>query len=175
VQNITWDCIGLTHHLIIVLRQKGTDVALIDKNVNPDLGAYSWTVGQCIQGQVNAGAQYRIILKEKQTMVADKSDGSFTILPSLTLNSPNGGENWQAGTTQNITWDACLFSGDLIKIVLLKTNGTAILEIAHNLDPTAGIFSWDIPSGLPARDYLVKIKVKNKAISDTSDSAFSVH
>jgi hypothetical protein len=175
VQNITWDCVGLTHNLIIVLRQNGTDVALIDKNINPDLGTYSWTVGDCIQGIVTAGTKSRIIVKEKQTTVADKSDGSFTILPSLTITSPDGGENWPVGTTQNITWDAYLIPGDLIKIVLLKTNGTTILGIANNLDPTTGIFAWDIPSELPARDYLIKIKVKNKAIADVSDSAFSLH
>jgi hypothetical protein len=36
--------------------------------------------------------------------VEDISDSSFAI-GQLTVLTPNGGEFWQAGTTQAITWD----------------------------------------------------------------------
>ena len=39
--------------------------------------------------------------------------------PTITVTSPNGGENWQAESTQNITWDSTSPSGEVL-VSLLK-------------------------------------------------------
>lgn len=80
-QTITWTAAGLlsTDTLYIILRQSGVNVALIQKNVDPTTGSYTWTVGDCRKGSVTAGTNSRIILKVKGMALKDRSDGAFTI------------------------------------------------------------------------------------------------
>jgi hypothetical protein len=172
-ENITWTSDLLPGELVKIslIKPNGVFLKKIADNFSADLGSHPVFIPASLPER-----DYRIKIEVKGLAAADASDSPFTVSsPSITLTSPIGGENWQAGTTRDITWHAILHPGDLIKIVLLKTNGKAILEIANNLDPTPGTFAWNIPSELPARDYLIKIKVKSKAIADVSDSAFSLY
>jgi hypothetical protein len=156
---------------ISLIKPNGVFLKKIADNVNADLGTHAVFIPASLPER-----DYKIKVDVKGLAATDMSDAPFSVAsPYITVNSPIGGENWQAGTTEDITWGSALLPGDLIKIVLLKTNGTPILEIANSLDPATGTYSWDIPSNLPVRDYLIKIKVKNKNIADTSDSAFSVN
>lgn len=78
-KNITWKCAGLTGTLYIVLRRDETNVALIAKNVNPDLGSYSWNVGDCRKGAVTPGTGHKILIVQQGTTLKDKSDSEFVI------------------------------------------------------------------------------------------------
>ena len=82
-QTITWNSCGLlsTDTLYIILRKGGVNVALIQKNVDPTAGSYTWTVGDCVKGAVTTGSDFRIILKVKGMALSDKSNGDFTISP----------------------------------------------------------------------------------------------
>jgi hypothetical protein len=172
-ENITWTCDMMPGELVKIslIKPNGVFLKKIADNVNADLGTHAVFIPASLPER-----DYKIKVDVKGLAATDMSDAPFSVAsPYITVNSPIGGENWQAGTTEDITWGSALLPGDLIKIVLLKTNGTPILEIANSLDPATGTYSWDIPSNLPVRDYLIKIKVKNKNIADTSDSAFSVN
>lgn len=96
---------------------------------------------------------------------------------SITVVSPNGGENWVPGTTQTIRWT---YAGDVGSTVTIEAiKGAAVLKTLSGV-PTgsggAGSFSLAVPSNTPiGTDYTIRItSTSDPGIVDTSDSAFSV-
>lgn len=93
------------------------------------------------------------------------------------MTSPNGGESWQIGSTQDITWDASGITNNL-KIFLWKDDAE-IGVIANDVDPAAGSYSWVVGNydgGTASADtgYKIKIKEKTRWLSDKSDSDFTL-
>jgi len=91
--------------------------------------------------------------------------------PVLTVLVPNGGEVWELGSTQDITWSSDNLTGN-VKIELVGDETTVITESTED----DGIYEWDIPSDLtPADNYIVRItSVDDEAINDESDGNFSI-
>ncbi|MCX7704695.1 MAG: lectin like domain-containing protein [bacterium] len=96
----------------------------------------------------------------------------------IDLVSPNGGEEWQHGSTQKIEWR---YGGNLkgqIKIELLRneklfyliTSGTSIGK------DSTGCYYWKIPSSIPSsNDYKIRIThTTNSSITDSSSEPFSI-
>ena len=73
--------------------------------------------------------------------MTDESDAPFSIV-KIKLNSPNGGEIWQLGSTQNITWVAKALTNNL-RIVLLK-NGIKVGNIVNSIAPGTGTYTWTV-------------------------------
>jgi hypothetical protein len=105
--------------------------------------------------------------------------GTFSICAtttaSLTLNvtSPNGGENWQAGTTQAITWTS---SSGVTGTVQIQPylNGVAQTNIASSA-PNTGNYSWSIPSNYTSgTTYKIGISAMSGTVSDFSNSNFTI-
>lgn len=68
-----------------------------------------------------------------QTVVYDDSDASFTILAQMvTVLTPNGGESWNGGETQNITWslDASITN---VNIDYSTNSGSSWFSVARNI------------------------------------------
>ncbi|RLI07232.1 hypothetical protein DRO24_03440, partial [Candidatus Bathyarchaeota archaeon] len=76
------------------------DTKVIVSGIAPDSSPYSWTIPDDISGSVRV----KILLVSDPT-VNDISDGDFSIKGNLVLTAPNGGEEWEVETYQNITWD----------------------------------------------------------------------
>ncbi len=97
---------------------------------------------------------------------------------SLTVISPNGGENWKQTSTRNITWNAVGISG-LLKITLWKA-GTLIGVIADNIAPAAGSYAWKAGQLIDGSlvscgpDYKIKIKETGTPKADSSDANFTL-
>ncbi len=105
----------------------------------------------------------------------DISDSSFsiTVTPTITVISPNGGEQWQRGTTQTIMWASS--NVDYVKIQLLK--GTSVnLTITSSTPADNGSYSWTIPaSQAAATNYKIRItSTASSSVTDSSDAAFSI-
>lgn len=108
--------------------------------------------------------------------------GIIGLIPaqSLTLTSPNGGENWPAGSTQNVTWT---YSGipdtAFIKLVLFK-DGNKIGNIVQNVSIRAGSYSWrvgDHEEGAAAAGggYRIRIRDMNGTYPlDESNNPFTI-
>jgi hypothetical protein len=176
VQNITWTTTGTVGLLKITLWQNDAWFGLIADNLDPAQGSYSWTVGQLSEGSALPGLNYRIKIKEIASSLSDSSDTIFSI-DGITVTSPNGGESWQIGSSQTITWNAVGLTG-LVKITLYK-DGVWVGLIADNLDPAAGSFTWIVGqhsegTAAAGSGYTIKIKEKDTLISDTSDLSFSL-
>ncbi len=100
----------------------------------------------------------------------------FTIVeqPSITVVSPNGGENWKRGTTHTISWSRIGNTGTYVKIELLK--GTNVNRIISSSTANDGSYSWYVPTiQTPGIDYKVRITSTNNPIyKDTSNSNFII-
>ncbi len=72
------------------------------------------------------------------------------------MTAPNGGENWQQGTNQTITWDSSGNPGTNVKIELYRDgvlNSTIASSTAND-----GTHPWPVPANLtPGSNYKVKI------------------
>src|SRR5207244_2607874 len=99
-QNITWTSAGT---LADVKLEYSTDnfvtPILITGSTPAAGGSFAWTVPDAISTTVKV----RITFNSDAT-VTPASRASFTIKGSLALTSPNTGEIWIAGSSQNITW-----------------------------------------------------------------------
>lgn len=92
--------------------------------------------------------------------------------PSITVTAPNGGEYWQRGTTQTITWEKVGTMGTNVKIELLK--GPSVSRIANSV-ANNGAYSWKISSKQSIGDYKIRITSISKPVyTDTSDNDFHI-
>ncbi|MCK4764781.1 MAG: hypothetical protein KAW12_21460 [Candidatus Aminicenantes bacterium] len=180
-QNITWDSSAVSGSLKITLWQSDILVGTIATEVNPNTGSYSWTVGQHSGGTAAAGTGYTIKIKEVGTTVVDTSDAPFTIsnsqISSIIVTSPNGGENWVLGSTQNITWNYSNLSANL-KITIWK-DGVVVGTISTDVAPSANFYEWTVGNhsggtAAAGTGYTLKIKEIGTAVADISDAPFTI-
>ncbi|MFE3845746.1 type IV pilin N-terminal domain-containing protein [Thermoplasmatota archaeon] len=106
---------------------------------------------------------------------------SFTIttinLPTITITNPNGGETWQAGTTEIITWSTSSGDGAIQNISLSYStnNGGDWNTISLDTDDD-GLYSWLLPDE-PSVNCLIRGIVYDDTPSsnnDVSDSVFEI-
>ncbi len=110
-------------------------------------GSYLWHVGNLDGGGTAPTGQYRIRVKVVGQQVSDRSDGLFTIaaalVPKITVTSPNGGENWDTGTTHAIAWTASELTAH-VAISLVRGNGDSVGFIVTGLLPDSSPYSWTV-------------------------------
>ncbi|MCD4789482.1 MAG: hypothetical protein K8R37_05730, partial [Bacteroidales bacterium] len=99
-----------------------------------------------------------------------------TILPTVTVNIPNGGEEWTGGETYDIQWTADDDIGVVSDIVYYSIdNGTNWSVIAsHTGNPQT--CEWTVPN-MPSTECLVKVLVcdgGNNTAFDESDDVFTI-
>ena len=99
--------------------------------------------------------------------------------PTLAVTSPNGGENWTAGSIHTVTWKA---TGDTsainYQLVAYSTDGgSTFTTVSSALTPSTRSYSWTLPS---ISSTSVKVRVRALDVStyilasDTSDNYFTI-
>ncbi len=157
--------VGLTYST-----NNGTSWQSIQNSTTND-GRYIWQVPL-----LNSSKCF-IKIKDTNSSTSDRSDNIFTIIDltpkkSLTLISPNGGENLVSGEQFNITWQSV---GDINEVSLLYSldNG-ANWQIIHSSTQNDGQYLWRIPD-TSSRQCLIKISdANNTSIKDVSDDLFAI-
>ncbi len=98
----------------------------------------------------------------------------FAQTRSITVISPNGGETWVKGTTQNIRWTS-MNAGDTVAIDLLKSE-TIYRNIVASFPNSETPYLWTIPLDIPSEsDYKIKITSNQfPSVFDTSDGNFAI-
>ena len=93
----------------------------------------------------------------------------------ITVLSPHGGEDWQTGSTNNITWAYAGTVGNKIMIELLK-NGTVDSVITKAAPINKGSYRWTVPADQTAgTDYKIRItSTANPSFTAMSDNNFTV-
>jgi len=93
--------------------------------------------------------------------------------PSVTVLSPNGGETWEIGSNQTITWNSQNLGTSVVRIFLEKSDVSTELFTSTTND---GHEDWTVPSLGLSNDYKIYIKRVDDlpATADTSDAPFSI-
>jgi len=180
--NITWNSSGVSGNVIIKLLKGGTMLGSIAWNV-PNTGNYSWTINDIAGTPIQPGNDYTVLVRSfNDHSIQDESDADFTINSpsascSINVITPTGGENWQKGTTHNVTWNSSGVTGNII--IKLMKGGTMLGSIAYNIANT-GSYSWTINNIAgnpiaPGSDYKILVRsFDDHSIEDKSDSNFTI-
>ena len=93
--------------------------------------------------------------------------------PEITVISPNGGEDWEIGSSNLITWSSAN-AGNYVKIEMFLS-GSFYATIAPSTY-NGGYYNWSIPAGHdPSSSYKVKITdAGDSSTYDYSDSYFTL-
>ena len=125
------------------------------------------------------GSDYQIrVTSTSNTSYTDTSDAPFAIIPPITVVSPNGGEEWQQGSAQIISWNYIGNPGPTVKIEALR--GDTVLAVISQGTPIGiggtGSFNLTLPINAPlGTDYRIRISSTSNAIyTDTSDAPFKI-
>jgi len=169
LHDITWTSSGITNVKIEYTTNNGTTWTTIIASTAASVASYIWT----IPNVPTTLAKIRIS-DASSTTNNDVSDAVFTIstTSSLSVVSPNGGESFTAGSTQNITWTSTDVAN--IKIEYSINNGTSWGTIIASTPAAAGSYSWTVPNN-PSTKCLIKISdVSTPAIYDQSNTVFTI-
>jgi hypothetical protein len=135
-------------------------------------GSRSWT----IPATPSSTVRVRVIARDAAGNTArDSSSANFSIVdnaaPLVTLNAPNGGENWGRGSAQSITWSASDNVGVTGIDLAYSTDGGANYPnaIASNIANT-GSFAWTVPND-PNNTMRVRVTARDAASHATSDAS----
>jgi hypothetical protein len=174
---ITWQSNNLPGDVKIMLYQGTTHLCNI-KNDTPNTGIYNWTIDTAI----NSGTNYKVKVRALpiELDVDDASDAGFSIseTPTITVTSPNGGENWQQNSTKSITWNATGISNGF-RIDLFKDDAPVGMVVT-NIDSALRSFNWTVgrlsdgsysPVG---SGYKIKVKEVGNPLGDKSNASFSI-
>ncbi len=174
-QTISWAYTGNPGSSVKIELYKGSSLnRTITLSTPLARGSYAWT----IPSDVSYGTDYLIKITSTSSSTSDMSDGYFTINAApafITVVSPNGGQNWQAGSTQTIAWTYVGNPGSYVKIELYR--GSSLNRTVTSSTPLAsGSYAWTIPSDVSyGTDYLIKITSTSSSTSDISDSYFAIN
>lgn len=168
-QTITWNSANIQTVKIEYSTNNGSSWLPVNGSVSAALRTYSWL----IPNTTTSTARIKIS-DSANTSVSIISEQFKIYNPSITLTSPVGGENWQAGLTKNITWSSSLV--DLINIEYSLDEGQSWRTLKSNVAASAGKYEWSIWDTLSTNKARIKISDVRPApgISDSSENNFSV-
>lgn len=167
-EKITWTSNGIANVKIEYSTNNGSTWNLIVGSTAASAGEYLWLIPN------NPSVQSLVKISDAvNSSMSDQSNAAFTIsAPSLILNSPNGGERWRVGSTQNITWSSGSISK--IKIVYSIDDRATWKLLADSVDATLGTYSWTVPDE-PTLQAVVKISAVGDSLTrDDSNAPFHI-
>lgn len=168
-QVITWKTTGVITKVDIeyTLDNKKTWHSLVTGAANS--GSYTWNVPATmattcylwVKGWGNANGND-----------TDYSDNSFKIGSGITVTSPNGGENWSAGSQQTITWTTAGTVGN-VKIDYSLNLGSSWVNLTTST-PNDGSFPWTLPAGQSSQCLVRISEISGNKATDNSNAAFTI-
>ena len=137
----------------------------------PTSNSYSWTVPAAASTNV-----FVRITDVDDSSVSDVSDAAFTIsvVKTLTITVPNGGEVYSPVTGQTITWT---YTGSITNVQLEYSSagaGGPFTVITASTSAAAGSFGWNTPVTSSANYYIRITDVDDTSVTDLSDAPFTI-
>ena len=176
---ITWTSAGAVgSYVTIALLKGGSVVSTLNSYAQTSSGAYNWRIPT---GQ-SSGNDYQIRVSDRNNSSVNGTSGLFTIEgappPGITVTSPNGGEDWEAGVMQTIQWNYSGNPGYSVRIELLKGGvlNRTIYNYARIGSSGSGSYNWMVPYNQAAgSDYQIRItSTSNGSYTDLSDNTFTI-
>ena len=169
---ITWETSSATGNVVLLLSyDKGVTFPVTISAETPNDGSYIWDVPFVDPSE----ATVRIYKKNGDSKPADQNFRKFFLIDPperVIVESPNGGEQWQALSQQTVAWDSKTFTG-LVNVEFSPDSGATWQTIATN-QPDSGSFSWLVPD-TPTELGLIRVAdVTDGNPVDVSDSLFTI-
>ncbi|MEK9134990.1 MAG: hypothetical protein AAB451_01695 [Patescibacteria group bacterium] len=154
-------------------------------NITQELGRlyYNWNAGYDAYGNEIQNGNYKILVYDCAGItVSGESINSFELIspsiqPSITVTSPNGSENWEAGHVQKIIWTSNgVNSVWLSYLKYPDTTGTTASQVQiTSLSNNPGFYDWSIPTNISTSSYYkIQVASLDGAVSDLSDNYFKI-
>lgn len=163
--DISWFSAGVINLKIEYTTNNGSDWLVISPSVAAANGLYNWTIPEAPSNS----CKVRLTSLENQSIISVSND--LFVIRGIKITSPNGGEEYFAGTTQTIEWVSDLI--DSIKIEYSLNNGSSWILIDSSVVST-GSYNWVLPEITSSE---CKVKITDKLydlIYDISDNVFSI-
>ncbi|MBN2616666.1 MAG: T9SS type A sorting domain-containing protein [Bacteroidales bacterium] len=148
----------------------GTTTTTIASNVEGS--TYGWLIPET----ADTGSNYKIIVSSSLQAISDTSNYTFSLTAfapggEVTVESPNGGEQWAYNTEHLISWSRN--NAYPLKVELLKAD-TVYTVLAASVDGNS--IAWTVPDSLPVdSDYKIKvINTVDTTVYDESDNYFTI-
>jgi uncharacterized protein (TIGR02145 family) len=168
-QNISWTSSYVTNTKLEYSTNNGTSWTTIISSTPASAGNYSWTIPNTPSTQCKVK-----ISDANDTTFKSISANVFTIvpLPSVTITSPIGSEDWKVGETDSIKWTSINVAN--VKLEYTTDNGTSWGSIVASTPASAGLYTWTIPN-TPSVNCKVRISdAADTTINSTSANIFTI-
>ena len=165
--SVTWHSVGASGKVSIKLsRDAGNTWEELAASTEDD-GEFEWTV----TGPASASCQ--VIVSDVDGIPADTSETVFTInvTPEIILKGPNGGQTWNVGENNRITWSS-VFLGDSVKIEISRDGGATWDSLTNNI-ANSGVYVWEV-TGPGSENCLIKVIDTESGQADSSDNIFTI-
>ncbi|MBL7157555.1 MAG: hypothetical protein ISS92_05295, partial [Candidatus Omnitrophica bacterium] len=176
--NITWSSTGAISNNVVKIEYStdgGSEWTTIVGTTGDD-GTHPWSIPQEASDQVLVR-----ISSPSNSDIVDTSDAVFSVvpLPAISISSPAGGETWNVGTSQTISWRAnqLQFSDEVILEYSTDNFVADINDITqvsigtpeggNPNDDIIGSYDWTIPDNVSGG---VKIRIKEESIPAGRDT-----
>ena len=168
VYQIQWNSVSVSEVDIYYSIDGGSNWISIAEDITASNSAYSWVVPN------NPSSNARVRIESSaNSSIYDESDVDFTIEGyNLDINSPNGNETWNAGSSRTIVWTANQ-NITTISIDYSTDNGSNWSVVESNIDASTGSYAWTIPN-TPSASVLVRVRNSLGVNQDESDAVFSI-
>ncbi len=164
---IAWSATGLYYVRLEISTDNGASWSAIADSVPASQGSYPWTTPSTTSDSCLVRISDALF-----TATAGMSAAVFTLTDAyLTVLAPNGGEEWDAGSPQTISWSSVSLDSLAIEY---SADGGAEWTYITEVPAAAGAFGWTVPDE-PTQNALVRLRSStDTTISDRSDSVFSI-
>jgi len=180
---LTWNYAGTPGSLVkIEALRSGSALATIASGHpigSGGSGSYSLT----FPSYTPLGSDYQIrVTSTSNPTFTDTSNADFTIVPdsssSITVVSPNGGENWTQGSLQTLHWNYTGNPGSMVRIEALRS-GSVLATVTSGYpigSGGSGSYNLTFPYNTPVgSDYQFRVtSTSNPGYTDTSDAMFRI-
>jgi photosystem II stability/assembly factor-like uncharacterized protein len=166
-RNITWNLSDNSRVKLDYSVDGGNNWRIIVADLPGTPSTYSWDIPE----NASENAIVRVTLLGGSQM-SDRSDNPFSIVgDGIVIATPNGGESWPSGSTQQITWS----SRNVDSIALAYTyDGGRMWTMIDTVAASDLSYNWTLPSSSTLK-YLVRaFDIKSPIVADTSDNFFAV-
>ncbi|MCK4999861.1 MAG: hypothetical protein KAS23_10005 [Anaerohalosphaera sp.] len=166
---IQWNTTGSIENVTVEYSADNAESWATVIESTPNTGSYEWLV------PATESDLCLIRLYEVNGTPIDTSDETFSIsiIPTLTLTSPNGGENLVAGNTAIIHWTS-IGQIENVTIQLSLNDGQYWSTIVESIE-NDGIFEWTpIPQENSDQCLIMISDTDNAQVNDTCDDHFTI-
>lgn len=164
---VKWNSNNIDNINIELTTDNGGTWNILESYYDANLGSYTFTIPEF------ASNICRLRIKSSTETTFSDMGNLFTIRGNgVVIKSPNGGEVYQIGSKQKITWGSANVAS--VNIYYAQNGRTDWVSLAKEINPQVKELEWTVPMD-PSTEYRVKIEdSQNSEIFDISEKTFVV-